>query len=67
MKLTILFNGTKKKVKVTQLIVRKEQYINSPIITQARIEFKTDAGEKVSTLIDGNSLVTEAYTLIDIK
>jgi hypothetical protein len=65
MKLTILFNGTKRKVKVTPLIVRKEQDINSPIIT--RIEYKTDAGETVSTYIDGNSLITQLYTVLAIK
>jgi hypothetical protein len=70
MKLKIVINGTKRKVKLTQLTVIKDQYMKYPIIAQARVEYKNDAGEPDSTYIDGNDLITKflkTFTLLDIK
>jgi hypothetical protein len=67
MNLTITINGTKRKVKLIKLVLRKDQYMKYPIIAQACIEYKNDEGEIVSTYIDGNDLIDETFTVLEIK
>ena len=44
------------KVKVTKIKMHKDQYMKFPIILQARIEWRNEAGKKCVTWVNGYEL-----------
>ncbi len=50
----VLWKG--KKMKVTKLTIHKDQYMKFPIILQACVEWRNEAGELCDTWVDGNEL-----------